>query len=67
MKKNQKRKRNPNAVQQQGSFQNAWLSQFGWLIFDKESQICGVCVCVWIVVLHKKMGFQNLYHLELFE
>ena len=29
----------------QGSFQNAWLSQFGWLIFDKESQICVVCVC----------------------
>ena len=30
----------------QGSFQNAWLSQFAWLMFDRESQIYGVCVCV---------------------
>ena len=30
----------------QGSFQNTWLSQFGWLMFDRESQICGVTMCV---------------------
>ena len=34
----------------QGSFQNAWLSQFGWFIFDKENQICVVCVCVSVCV-----------------
>ena len=47
----------------QGSFQNAWLSQFGWLIFDKENQICVVCVCVVL----QKIGFQNLYPLEYFK
>ena len=27
------------------SFRNAWLSQFGWLIFDKESQTMKCYVC----------------------
>ena len=47
----------------QGSFQNAWLNQFGWLLFDRESQICGVCVCVVL----RKVGFQNLHPLEFVE
>ena len=49
----------------QGNFQNAWLSQFGWLMFDRESQICGVTVCVCVVL--QKIGFQNLYPLEYFK
>jgi len=29
----------------QGSFWNAWLSQFGWLAFNKENQTMKCCVC----------------------
>ena len=46
---------------QHSVFWNAWLSQFGWLIFDKESPNCDVCVVL------PKIGFQNLYLLDFFE